>query len=132
MLSIEELSQLIGILSDTKEPLETLGPKFFKNINKTNQFKLACAICILLQDKMLGLTDRLVGTYILYKFQNIDLSSNPFLPILVSQLHDKTTHITEKYFIATLFSGPKEVTRTGLFPPHKKLPIKNCTEKIFL
>ena len=109
MLSMEELSQLIEILSDIKAPLESLGPKFFRIINKTNQFKMAGAIAVLLEDKMLPLAERLVGTYILYKFQNTDLSSNPFLPILVSQLQDKQTHITEKYFLATLFSGPKEV-----------------------
>eukprot|EP00397_Hematodinium_sp_SG-2012_P021365 GEMP01022065.1.p1 GENE.GEMP01022065.1~~GEMP01022065.1.p1 ORF type:complete len:448 (+),score=45.23 GEMP01022065.1:24-1367(+) len=114
MLPQKELETLLTILNDDKRPFEQIAQAFYKTWPRADQFKVGCVICILLQDQLLCSVQRLSGFYLLYDIYRCEsnLSTTPFVPVVLSTLEDPTTPIVErKFLLQFLNSMPKGLSK---------------------
>ena len=90
VLNHAELEKLMGLLSDVTKPFGQLKGELNSCFRKTQEkFRAASAICILLQDELLVLPERLVGFYLLsaaYQDGTGEAHLNPFLPFFLEGL----------------------------------------------
>jgi len=115
LLSLEELTQLMGLLRQDDKSLDSLMNLYTKSLPKGKHFRGGCVLYILLQDKLLEATERITAFYILYDlYSTSPLASNPFLPIFIDTLQEaKSDKSPEHLFLVQLLTGspPKELLR---------------------
>ena len=91
MLNVQDLEKLINLLKDKNEPFESLAAHFYKAFPKSEQFKAGCAICMLLQDNLLALNERMVGFFLLYDmYRQTSAGTSPFVPVVLDTLEATT------------------------------------------
>ena len=91
MLNVQDLEKLINVLKDKNEPFESLAAHFYKAFPKSEQFKAGCAICMLLQDNLLALNERMVGFFLLYDmYRQTSAGTSPFVPVVLDTLEATT------------------------------------------
>lgn len=115
MLSPQELETLLNLLKEANKPFESITTLFYKAFGKSEQFKVGCAICMLLQDQLLTQTQRLVGFYLLYDiYRSESLPTTPFVPTVLEAV-EKTTDLVERRFLLQfLTSPPKELPKQSV------------------
>jgi hypothetical protein len=115
MLSTKDLTTLLNLLGEDEKPFETLATTFHRTFNKTDHFKVGCAINFLLEDSLLRQTShRLVAFYILNDLYKTEpFSNNPFLLVFLDTLQ-KPIDPVEKQFLIFIInqSYPKDVCIT--------------------
>lgn len=113
MLSASELDALLSLLKESKKPFESIAQSFYKSFPKSEQFKVGCVICMLLQDKLLTQTQRLVGFYLLYDIyrNETSLPTTPFVPIVLETVEQTTDLVERKFLLQFLTSLPKELPK---------------------
>ena len=108
VLSHAELEKLMGLLSNVTKPFGQLKGELNSCFRKTQEkFRAASAICILLQDELLVLPERLVGFYLLsaaYQDGAGEAHLNPFLPFFLEGLQRDNGQLVEKRLLLTLLN----------------------------
>ena len=112
MLNVQDLEKLINLLKDKNEPFESLAAHFYKAFPKSEQFKAGCAICMLLQDNLLALNERMVGFFLLYDmYRQTSAGTSPFVPVVLDTLEATTEPVERKFLLQFLTSLPKELPK---------------------
>ena len=75
LLSVQDLSRLLALLSDDTASLENMSIQFSRTFAKNDQFRAGCTISLLLQDRLLTREQRIVGFYILCDLYRYELLS---------------------------------------------------------
>ncbi|CAE8614110.1 unnamed protein product [Polarella glacialis] len=115
MLSPQELDTLLNLLKESGKPFESIAQSFYKNFPKSEQFKVGCVICMLLQDQLLTQTQRLVGFYLLYDiYRNETLPTTPFVPIVLETVEQTSDVVERKFLLQFLTSPPKELPKQSV------------------
>jgi len=117
MLPQKELDTLMAIMNDDKRPFEQIAQTFYKTWPRAEQFKVGCAICILLQDQLLSSIQRFSGFYLLYDIYRCEsnLATTPFVPAVLSSLEDpQTSSIERKFLLEFLISMPKGLSKMSV------------------
>lgn len=116
MLSSQELDSLLNVLKESSKSLESVAQAFYKSFPKSEQFKAGCVISMLLQDKLLTQTQRLVGFYLLYDIYRNEttLPTTPFVPIVLETVEQTEDPIETKFLLQFLTSPPKELPKQSV------------------
>jgi len=115
MLSSQELDTLLSLLKESNKPFENIAQSFYKSFPKSEQFKVGCVICMLLQDQLLSQTQRIVGFYLLYDiYKNETLSTTPFVPIVLETVEQTSDVVERKFLLQFLMSPPKELPKQSV------------------
>mmetsp|Transcript_87615 Transcript_87615/g.209412 ORF Transcript_87615/g.209412 Transcript_87615/m.209412 type:complete len:418 (-) Transcript_87615:62-1315(-) len=115
MLSQQDLDSLVNLLKEPNKPFEAIAMQFYKLFAKPDQFKAGCVICMLLQDKLLTQTQRLVGFYLLYDIYRQDtLPTTPFVPLVVEIVEQTSDVVERKFLLQFLSSMPKELPKQSV------------------
>mmetsp|Transcript_81782 Transcript_81782/g.227696 ORF Transcript_81782/g.227696 Transcript_81782/m.227696 type:complete len:430 (-) Transcript_81782:100-1389(-) len=115
MLSPQELDTLLSLLKEANKPFESIATSFYKSFPKSEQFKVGCAICMLLQDQLLTQTQRLVGFYLLYDiYRNENLPTTPFVPIVLETVERTNDLVERRFLLQFLTSLPKELPKQSV------------------
>eukprot|EP00931_Biecheleriopsis_adriatica_P088678 TRINITY_DN6294_c0_g1_i1.p1 TRINITY_DN6294_c0_g1~~TRINITY_DN6294_c0_g1_i1.p1 ORF type:complete len:425 (-),score=95.93 TRINITY_DN6294_c0_g1_i1:109-1383(-) len=115
MLSSQELDMLLNLLKESGKPFENIAQSFYKGFPKSEQFKVGCVICMLLQDQLLTQTQRLVGCYLLYDiYRNETLPTTPFVPIVLETIEQTSDVVERKFLLQFLTSPPKELPKQSV------------------
>jgi hypothetical protein len=113
VLNNAELEKVLSLLNNVKNKFGQIKDDFNTAFNKIQEkFRVASSICILLQDELLTLPERLVGYYLIcaaYENNANDKLANPFIPFFIKGLQRKTTKHVEKRFILTLLNAPNSI-----------------------
>lgn len=81
MLSSKEVASLLTALDDHSNSFENVAMGFSRLFPKTDYFRVASSLFLLLQNRVLSLGSRLNSYYILYDlYKSEPLPSNPFFP----------------------------------------------------
>eukprot|EP00927_Polykrikos_kofoidii_P074884 TRINITY_DN7093_c0_g2_i1.p1 TRINITY_DN7093_c0_g2~~TRINITY_DN7093_c0_g2_i1.p1 ORF type:complete len:429 (+),score=82.11 TRINITY_DN7093_c0_g2_i1:89-1375(+) len=115
MLTTQELDTLLNLLKESTKTFESIVSSFLKSFQKSEHFRVGCAICMLLEDQLLSQTQRLVGFYLLYEmYRNESLPTTPFVPIVLDTV-EKTSDLVERRFLLQfLTSPPKELPKQSV------------------
>eukprot|EP00928_Gymnodinium_smaydae_P080454 TRINITY_DN64142_c0_g1_i1.p1 TRINITY_DN64142_c0_g1~~TRINITY_DN64142_c0_g1_i1.p1 ORF type:complete len:425 (-),score=87.07 TRINITY_DN64142_c0_g1_i1:133-1407(-) len=115
MLSPQELDTLLNLLKEANKPFESITASFYKSFPKAEQFKVGCAICMLLQDRLLTQTQRLVGFYLLYDmYRSESLSTTPFVPMVLETVERTQDLVERRFLLQFLTSPPKELPKQSV------------------
>lgn len=116
MLSPQELDRLLNLLKESSVPFETIAQSFYRSFPKSEQFKVGCVICMLLQDKLLTQTQRLVGFYLLYDIyrNETSLPTTPFVPIVLETVEQTSDVVERTFLLQFLTSPPKELPKQSV------------------
>mmetsp|Transcript_2306 Transcript_2306/g.6474 ORF Transcript_2306/g.6474 Transcript_2306/m.6474 type:complete len:420 (-) Transcript_2306:131-1390(-) len=115
MLSAQEIELLLNLLKDSNKPFENIAQSFYKSFPKSEQFKVGCVVCMLLQDQLLTQTQRLVGFYLLYDiYRNEQLPTTPFVPIVLETVEQTSDLVERKFLLQFLTSPPKELPKQSV------------------
>ena len=108
MLNHAELGKLMGLLGSVTKPFGQLKDELNSCFTKTQEkFRVASAICILLQDELLVLPERLVGFYLIsaaYQEGAGEAHLNPFLPFFLEGLQRDNGQLVEKRLLLSLLN----------------------------
>jgi hypothetical protein len=99
MLSAKELDTVLSVLSDDEKSFEVIATRFVKAFSRLNQFKVACTLCILLEDNvsvgLLQLSQRLAALFVLFDLhKNEPIRHNPFLEFLLQCIEHNETKLS--------------------------------------
>lgn len=115
MLSPQELDTLLALLKESNKPFENIAQSFYRSFPKSEQFKVGCVICMLLQDQLLTQTQRIVGFYLLYDtYRNEQLPTTPFVPIVLETVEQTKDAVERKFLLQFLTSPPKELPKQSV------------------
>mmetsp|Transcript_40136 Transcript_40136/g.93231 ORF Transcript_40136/g.93231 Transcript_40136/m.93231 type:complete len:421 (-) Transcript_40136:257-1519(-) len=115
MLTSQELDTLLNLLKESSKPFESIAQSFYKSFPKSEQFKVGCVICMLLQDELLTQTQRMVGFYLLYDiYRNETLPTTPFVPIVLETVEQTNDIVERKFLLQFLTSPPKELPKQSV------------------
>eukprot|EP01102_Stenamoeba_stenopodia_P000568 TRINITY_DN10558_c0_g1_i1.p1 TRINITY_DN10558_c0_g1~~TRINITY_DN10558_c0_g1_i1.p1 ORF type:complete len:426 (-),score=87.84 TRINITY_DN10558_c0_g1_i1:34-1311(-) len=108
VLSVKELTSLLGALGDEAKAFETTSAAFLRTFAKAEQFRIACGMQILLQHETgLTATQRLAAFYILFDlYRSEPLYLNPFFPMFLEAISSNKPVSVEKLFVLQLLSHP--------------------------
>eukprot|EP00013_Stygamoeba_regulata_P009197 CAMPEP_0177672720 /NCGR_PEP_ID=MMETSP0447-20121125/25507_1 /TAXON_ID=0 /ORGANISM="Stygamoeba regulata, Strain BSH-02190019" /LENGTH=400 /DNA_ID=CAMNT_0019180437 /DNA_START=527 /DNA_END=1727 /DNA_ORIENTATION=- len=121
MLSVKELHTLMGVLEDDSKTLESLSTnfpstKFHRTFARSDSFRIAAGLYLLLLEDCIPYPHRLAAFYILYDLYKTEpLASNPFLPIFVETLKRNDLDYFERNFLIHLIGSlPKDFTKKSI------------------
>ena len=88
MLTLKETAALLEILQ-TVQTLEAAALAFQRAFVRAEHFRVAAAVCVLIEDGLLPAAQRATALYIIYDlYRNDGPGVHPFMPFLVALLHD--------------------------------------------
>eukprot|EP01084_Bolivina_argentea_P078659 142746_1 len=93
VVEMDHLKPLLKLLSDEETSLEKLLERFHRVIARNVQYRVGCAICLLLRDNLLTQKQRIVAFSMLAAFQdtpskNESCLPQPYLPTILAALDD--------------------------------------------
>ena len=104
MMSQKELSKFYTILSDVNQTFEQISKSFNEELNIESRNKALNVIIILLKDKMLNLSQRIISYFILYDTsQKEKMETNPFLFIILDRLENSKDKKEQNFLIDFLY-----------------------------
>lgn len=112
MLSTKDLTTLLNLLGEEEKSFETLATTFNRTFNKTDLFKVGCAIYYMLEDNLLRQgSHRLAAFYILHDLYKTEpISNNPFLLVFLDTLQKPIDPVEKQFLIFIINSSyPKDV-----------------------
>jgi hypothetical protein len=123
MLSGQEISALLEVLKEEDKPLESASASFARAFARADHFRVACAMCTMLADGLLGApAQRLTALFLLHDlYRSEPLASQPFLPFLVDELgrvRDGAAAQIEHNLLCLLLADP----------PNKDMPKRSVLE----
>ena len=120
MLTSNELESLLSCLKETKGSFHDIAQSFYKRFPKNEQFRAGCAICMLLQDKLLSLPQRLIGYYLLYDIYRSETQQiSPYVPVVLDAIQSTDDGRERRFLLHFLSSLPKDVSLPFLFRNYK-------------
>jgi len=136
MLSTKDLTTLLNLLGEEEKPFETLATTFHRTFNKTDHFKVGCAINFLLEDSLLKqISHRLAAFYILHDLYKTEpFSNNPFLLVFLDTLQKSIDPVEKQFLIFIINSSyPKDFSKRSpkelltIFDKNPNPPIPDVT-----
>ena len=87
MLSAKETAALIEILARSGDSLEASSNAFMRAFVRSDHFRVAAAMCIMLEDDLMPASHRLTALYIIHDlYKNESAAVHPFTPFLVAMV----------------------------------------------
>ena len=87
MLNKREATTLLEILGNEDKPLETVAAAFQRAFVRADHFRVAAAICVMLDDNLMLQRHRVAALYIIQDLYKDSLPGvHPFMPFLVTML----------------------------------------------
>lgn len=114
MLSTKDLTTLLNLLGEEEKSFETLATTFNRTFNKTDHFKVGCAIYYMLEDNLLRQgSHRLAAFYILHDLYKTEpISNNPFLLVFLDTLQKPIDPVEKQFLIFIINSSyPKDFSK---------------------
>jgi hypothetical protein len=75
------------LLTDDKRPLEAAAALFQRTFAKADHFRVATALCLLIQDRAISLPQRMLALFILFDLYKSEVpGNNPFLPVFLEEV----------------------------------------------
>jgi hypothetical protein len=106
LVSGAELGQILVLLDDVDNKLGDVSAAFLKTFPKGEHFRLACCVCVLLEDNMLPPTQRIVALFVLCDIYRHERDgSNPFFPVFLDAI-DQRVNVAEVNFVVHLLCTP--------------------------
>merc|ERR1712137_690820 len=109
MLSAKDLTTLTDILKDEDKSLEVTAASIHKSFVRADHFRVACTLCILLDDNMMSSAQRLSSLFILHDlYRNEQPVMHPFFSFLIDRLisiQDTTTEVAERALLCMILGG---------------------------
>jgi hypothetical protein len=109
-----EILNIIGIISITSESLEYVSSQFNQRIDNKDYLKVLKYLCILLEDDLLTLSQRLIAIFLLSSLKGFDIvdtkvalkDSFPFLHFLIGLLESLVDekYVVEKRYLIQIIS----------------------------
>ena len=119
MLTQKETAALLEILAHEDKSLETAAAAFQRAFVRADHFRVAAAMCIMIDDNLMPRMHRCVALFIIYElYKNEPPGIHPFMPFLVGMLQaqqadGKSPHERNLLcvLLATTSGGPKDVPK---------------------
>ena len=117
MLTLKESAAILEILSSASEkPLENAATSFQRAFVREKHFRVASAMCIMLQDDMLPSKHRLIMLFIIHDlYKGEPPSQHPFLPFFASMVQERSAdqHAIERQLLCLLLAQapPKDLPK---------------------
>jgi len=119
MLTVKETAALLEILGNEDKSLETAAGAFQRAFVRADHFRVAAAMCIMIDDNLMPSMHRCVALFIIYElYKNEAPGVHPFVPFLVDMtqsLHDAgdSTPLHERNVLCMLLSptGAKDLPK---------------------
>jgi len=106
MLTVKETAALVEILQGAGS-LEAAAGAFQRAFVRADHFRVAAAICVMLEDSLLPAKQRLVALFILHDlYKSESPAVHPFLPFLVSHLQNPPSELHERNLLCQLLAQP--------------------------
>ncbi|ONK57712.1 uncharacterized protein A4U43_C09F3310 [Asparagus officinalis] len=107
MIGVEESKAVFSLLSSSESrSFDEIFKDFSSQFPRDSRFRICCAIAILLEGKMLKLSERLGAFAILHQsYSSQPPSSNPFISFLIDAACDAAAEQLEKVFIQLLLGS---------------------------
>ena len=113
MMSPNELSKLYYYISDENQTFENISKMFNSQFNLESQTKAINAIIILLKDKILNISQRIICYFILYNISKKEkMETNPFLIIILDCLKNSNDINEQSFLIDFLYKKINYVNKT--------------------
>jgi len=120
-LSQKDLQSLLSLLSDSSRSIEAVGALFHRTFAKADHFRVATALCLLIQDRAISLSERFFAFFILFDLYKAEApGTNPFLPIFIDEVKKDLESCERSFLLHLLAYPPKD------FP--KKSPLELISE----
>ena len=97
----DELGRVLELLRESKHSLSRISDTFKGRFERSDLFRVGCALCVLVEDDLLTKAERLVAFYLLADGYSHN-GSNPFVPFFLHNLVRKTVSAVEKKFVGQL------------------------------
>lgn len=111
-LSKKDLGALVALLSDDTKPIESVGALFHRTFAKADHFRVATALCLLIQERAIELTQRLFAFYILFDlYKSESPGTNPFLPVFLEQVKRDLSPCERHFVLQLLCYPPKDLPK---------------------
>ncbi|KAG5189611.1 hypothetical protein JKP88DRAFT_269375 [Tribonema minus] len=105
MLEPRQLDDLLTVLSDNEEAVETVAGRFQRAFAATDYFRIGCSVCMLLADNLLTSAQRVAAIILLWSWGKDGSSgSNPFHGTLL-QIAEETADARERRLLQQLLSS---------------------------
>jgi len=119
MLTQKETTSLLEILSNDDKSLETAATAFQRAFVRADHFRVAAAMCIMLEDNLMLPRHCMAALYIIHDlYKNDSPGVHPFMPFLVGTLEalqgEQETRVHQRNLLCLLLAQP----------PAKDLPKK--------
>ena len=110
MLTTKEVSVLVGLLTEAvSTSLEAAASSFQRAFVRADHFRVAAAICVMLEDNLLPAKQRATALYIIHDLYKSEAPGvHPYLPFLVSLLLSPPSELPlhERNLLCQLLSQP--------------------------
>ena len=111
MLTQKEVAALIDILA-TGSSLEVAAAAFQRAFVRADHFRVAAAVCMMLEDNLLPVKERATALYIVHDLYKSEApAAQPFLPFLVQLLQPSSPcelHLHERNLLCLLLAQPPD------------------------
>eukprot|EP00281_Chroomonas_sp_CCMP1168_P014814 CAMPEP_0206220246 /NCGR_PEP_ID=MMETSP0047_2-20121206/4777_1 /ASSEMBLY_ACC=CAM_ASM_000192 /TAXON_ID=195065 /ORGANISM="Chroomonas mesostigmatica_cf, Strain CCMP1168" /LENGTH=148 /DNA_ID=CAMNT_0053642897 /DNA_START=14 /DNA_END=456 /DNA_ORIENTATION=+ len=105
-VSKKELASLLSLLTDEALPIDSVAALFQRTFAKSDHFRVANALCLLVQDRAIGMAQRFFALYILFDLYRSEApGTNPFLPVFIEEMN-KDLEPCERNFVLHLLCYP--------------------------
>lgn len=132
MLSQTEAASLLDILGAEDESLETAVAAFHRSFARADHFRVAAAMCVLLQDQMLPPRGALAALYIVHHLHKEEAAgAHPFMPFLVARCGaldagGSESEAHQRNLLCVLLAPPPAPPPAGGKDVHQKSPAELC------
>lgn len=100
MIGPKESKQLFSLFTFDSRPFNEIYKEFCSTFDRETHFRICCAMALLLQEKMLKPSERLIALSILHQvYSSQPPSTNPFISFLIEVACDDAVERQEKVFI---------------------------------
>ena len=126
MLNTKETAALLEILSNGDKSLETASAAFQRAFVRADHFRIAAAMCIMLDDNLMPSAHRCTALFIIHDlYKNEAPGVHPFMPFLVDAVQrSPEASLHEHNLLCVLLSGTGMAIRDNL---PKKTPAELVT-----
>ena len=99
MLSSNELTEVFKIISDENQTFGSIAQSFNELFKDSDKLRIALSLCILINDNLLNITQRLISFYLIYLMKmNYHIDIGPFLPLIIETIQT-TKNMGEQNFL---------------------------------
>ncbi|EKX52614.1 hypothetical protein GUITHDRAFT_84642 [Guillardia theta CCMP2712] len=112
IITQKDLNSLLSLFSDDTKAIESVAQLFHRTFAKTDHFRVATALSLLIQERAISLTQRFFAFFILFDLYKSEApGTNPFLPIFLDELQKDLQMCERKFLLNLLCYPPKDLPK---------------------